>query len=154
MVDTDGTEWSAGDLLSQCNRVAHGLRALGLRPGDTVAAILPNGVLPATVYLAALQIGLYYVPINYRLSPPEIAYILTDSEAKAFITHERFADVVVPAAATRPDSPPRPASRSARSRASDPSRISSPVNRTRFPTIGWRARRCTTRAAPPADPRA
>ena len=38
------------------------------------------------------------MPINYRLSPPEIAYILSDSDAKAFITHERFADVVVPAA--------------------------------------------------------
>jgi long-chain acyl-CoA synthetase len=98
VVDTDGTEISAGDLLADCNRVAHGLRSLGLAPGDTVAAILPNGRHPATVYLAALQIGLYYVPINYRLSPPEIAYILSDSDAKAFITHERFTDVVVPAA--------------------------------------------------------
>src|SRR4051812_29746602 len=98
VVDTDGTEISAGDLLADCNRVAHGLRALGLGPGDTVAAILPNGRHPATVSLAALQIGLYYVPVNYRLSPPEIAYILTDSDAKAFITHERFTDVVVPAA--------------------------------------------------------
>ncbi|MGZ6955637.1 MAG: acyl-CoA synthetase [Acidimicrobiia bacterium] len=98
VVDTDGTEISAGDLLARCNRVAHALRGLGLEPGDTVAAILPNGVYPATVYLAALQIGLYYVPINYRLSPPEIAYILQDSDAKAFITHERFADVVTAAA--------------------------------------------------------
>src|SRR5689334_16867279 len=50
------------------------------------------------VYLAALQAGWYYVPINYRLSPAEIAYILTDSEAKALISHERFADVVTAAA--------------------------------------------------------
>ena len=78
--------------------MVHALRSLGLEAGDTVAAVLPNGRYPVTVYLAALQIGLYYVPINYRLSPPEIAYILSDSDAKAFITHERFADVVVAAA--------------------------------------------------------
>ena len=98
VVDPDGTEISAGALLARCNRMAHGLRALGLEAGDTVAAILPNGVYPATVYLAALQIGLYYVPINYRLSPPEVAYILSDSDAKAFVTHERFAPLAVEAA--------------------------------------------------------
>lgn len=98
VVDPDGTEISAGELLARCNRMAHGLRSLGLEPGDSVAAILPNGVSPATVYLAALQIGLYYVPINYRLSPPEVAYILADSEAKAFVTHERFAALASAAA--------------------------------------------------------
>ncbi len=98
VVDTDGSEISAGDLLARCNRMAHALRTLGLVPGDSVAAVLPNGVSPATVYLAALQIGLYYVPINYRLSPPEIAYILSDSDAKAFVSHERFADLAVAAA--------------------------------------------------------
>src|SRR3954469_9385526 len=98
VVDPDGTEISAGELLARCNRMAHGLRSLGLGAGDTVAAILPNGLHPATVYLAALQIGLYYVPINYRLSPPEVAYILADSDASVFVTHERFADLAVAAA--------------------------------------------------------
>src|SRR4051794_18674121 len=78
--------------------MVHALRALGLQPGDTVAAVLPNGINPFWVYLAALQAGWYYVPINYRLSPAEIAYILQDSEAKAFVSHERFASLV-PAAA-------------------------------------------------------
>ena len=41
--------------------------------------MLPNCVQPIEVYLAALQGGWYYVPINYRLSAPEIAYILADS---------------------------------------------------------------------------
>ena len=55
--------------------------------------MLPNGVAPdRTLYLAALQAGCYYVPINYRLRRAEIAYILSDSDAKAFVSHERFAD--------------------------------------------------------------
>jgi long-chain acyl-CoA synthetase len=98
VVDPDGTEHPAGEVLGRCNRVVHALRGLGLQHGDTVAALLPNGVAPMEVYLAALQAGWYYVPINYRLSAPEIAYILTDSGAKALVAHERYAHVAVPAA--------------------------------------------------------
>lgn len=97
-VDPDGTEWSAGELAARTHRMANGLRSLGLERGDAVAAVLPNGTVPLTLLLAAYETGLYYVPINYRLSPPEIAYILQDSEAKAFVSHERFADRAVEAA--------------------------------------------------------
>src|SRR5665213_2306415 len=98
IVDPDGTEHSAGDILARANQLAHALRALGLKKGDAVAAVLPNGAHPFTLYLAALQTGLYYVPINYRLSAPETAYILQDSEAKAFVSHERFAKLASAAA--------------------------------------------------------
>jgi long-chain acyl-CoA synthetase len=98
VVDPDGTEFTAGEVAARSHRMVHGLRSLGLRTGDTVAAVLPNGINPVTVYLGALESGLYYVPINYRLSPPEVAYILRDSEAKAFVSHERFADLAVAAA--------------------------------------------------------
>jgi long-chain acyl-CoA synthetase len=46
------------------------------------------------VYLAMQQIGLYLTPLNYHLVGPEIAYILQDCEARAFIVHPRYADVV------------------------------------------------------------
>src|SRR3954468_6986973 len=98
VVDPDGTEFTAGEVAARSHRMVHGLRSLGLRTGDTVAAVLPNGINPVTVYLGALESGLYYVPINYRLSPPEVAYILRDSDAKAFVSHERFADLVPGAA--------------------------------------------------------
>ncbi len=98
IVDPDGTEHAAGDVLARANQVVHALRSLGMQRGDAVAAVLPNGSNPMHVYLAALQAGFYYVPINYRLSAPEIAYILQDADAKAFISHERFADVVSAAA--------------------------------------------------------
>jgi long-chain acyl-CoA synthetase len=98
VVDPDGTEHSAGEVSARSHRMVHALRSLGLEVGDTVAAVLPNGINPVTVYLGALESGLYYVPINYRLSAPEVAYILSDSDAKAFISHERFADLAVAAA--------------------------------------------------------
>ncbi|MFN2543389.1 MAG: acyl-CoA synthetase [Actinomycetota bacterium] len=48
-----------------------------------------NGAAMVETYLAAMQAGWYLVPINYHLTGPEIAYILDDSEAKAFIAHAR-----------------------------------------------------------------
>jgi long-chain acyl-CoA synthetase len=98
IVDPDGTEHAAGDVLARANQIVHALRALGMERGDAVAAVLPNGAQPLQVYLAALQAGFYYVPINYRLSPSEVAYIINDAEAKVFISHERFAELANAAA--------------------------------------------------------
>ena len=98
LVDPDGTEFSAEELLGRTNQVVHGLRALGLQPGDVVATLLPNGVEVFELYLAALQAGWYLVPINHHLVAPEVAYILSDSDAKAFVAHERFAEVAADAA--------------------------------------------------------
>lgn len=97
LVGPDGTELSAGDLLDRANQVAHGLRSLGLETGDTVAVLLPNSIELIELYLGALQVGLYLTPINVRLVGPEVAYILTDSEARAFVSHERYADAAAAA---------------------------------------------------------
>jgi long-chain acyl-CoA synthetase len=97
-VAPDGTETSYADLAASTNRYSHGLRALGLSTGDSVAVLLPNGVEMLAVYFAALQSGLYLVPVNWHLVGPEVAYILADSEAKAFVAHERFADTATHAA--------------------------------------------------------
>ena len=91
-VDPDGTPHTAGHLLARCNRLVHALRDLGLRPGDGICGLLPNGTNGLVVYLAALQAGWYYTPLNWHLTAPEIGYVVADSEAKAFFVHERFRD--------------------------------------------------------------
>ena len=97
-IGPDGTAHTAGDLLAQVNQLTHGLRAVGLRPGDGVAVLAPNGVAPLEVYLAALQAGWYVTPINWHFTIPEVAYIVRDSGAAAFVVHERFAATGVGAA--------------------------------------------------------
>jgi len=84
-------EVKAGELLAGCNQLVHGLRELGLRKGDCIAVLLPNGAAMIELYLAALQGGWYLTPINHHLAAPEIAYIVQDCEAKAFIADARFA---------------------------------------------------------------
>jgi long-chain acyl-CoA synthetase len=46
VIESDGTEHRAGDVLARANQITHGLRALGLRAGDGIASVLPNGVAP------------------------------------------------------------------------------------------------------------
>ena len=92
VIEPDGNAVSAGDLLARANRLVHGLRAIGLQPGEAIAAVLPNSAEAYELYLAMQQAGWYLVPINFHLVGPEIAYILQDSEARVFVAHERFAD--------------------------------------------------------------
>ncbi len=98
VVDPAGREVSAGELLASCNQLVHGLRELGLQPGDAIAMLLPNSVEVFELYLAVLQAGFYLVPINFHLVGPEIAYIVQDCEAKVFVSHERFAAAATAAA--------------------------------------------------------
>jgi long-chain acyl-CoA synthetase len=98
LVTPEGDEVKAGQLLGRANQVVHALRAQGLGVGDVIATLLPNCAETLEVYLAALQAGWYLVPINHHLVAPEVAYILKDSGAKAFVSHERFAEVAIAAA--------------------------------------------------------
>jgi long-chain acyl-CoA synthetase len=91
LVAPDGTVLTAGELHALANRIANGLQAIGVQPDDTLALVLPNGVEMIAAYLAGTQIGCYVTPINHHLVGPEIAYIVSDSEAKAIIGHEQFA---------------------------------------------------------------
>src|SRR3954453_6081893 len=99
LITPAGRENPAGELLAAANQVSHGLRALGLERGDTVAAVMPNGIEFLQLYLGATQIGLYITPINHHLVGPEIAYIVSDSDAKVLVGHERFAAELEKAAA-------------------------------------------------------
>ena len=92
LVDPDEQLVTAGELLASCNQVVHGLRELGLQPGDAVAMLLPNGIEVFELYLAVLQAGFYLVPINWHLVGPEIAYIVHHCEAQAFVADARFAE--------------------------------------------------------------
>ncbi len=105
LVTPEGERIKAGDLLARSNQLVHGLRKLGLQQGDVVATLLPNGGPMIELYLAATQAGLYLVPINHHLAGPEIAYILADSAAKAFVADGRFADIAQ-AGATEAKTPP------------------------------------------------
>src|SRR5260370_584063 len=84
---------------ARANQLVHALRDRGLRPGDGIAGLRPNGVGALEIYVAARQAGWYFTPINWHYTPPEIAYIVRDCGAKALIADSRFAAHAVQAAA-------------------------------------------------------
>ena len=92
LITPEGDRVTAGALLQEVNRVAHGLRQRGVRRGDTVAVMMTNEAATLELYLAATQVGLYITPINSHLAVPEVAYIVGDCDAKAVFASARTAE--------------------------------------------------------------
>jgi long-chain acyl-CoA synthetase len=98
VIEPDGRAVSYAGLAATADRYGRGLQTLGLGPGDAVAGQLPNSAEALALSFAAAQTGLYVVPVNWHLTAAEVAYILDDSGAGAFVAHERFAGVAAEAA--------------------------------------------------------
>src|SRR5579862_7070764 len=97
VVSPEGESITAGTLLGEANRVVHALRAMGLKRGDTIAAMTTNEPATLELYLAATQAGLYITPINSHLAPPEVAYIVGDCDARAVFASPRTVDIAATA---------------------------------------------------------
>ncbi|MBA4186631.1 MAG: acid--CoA ligase [Planctomycetaceae bacterium] len=77
-------------LADRVARLAGGLVSLGLRPGDRIATLLPNGFDLVTTLLAATRAELIAVPITTRYAPPQVGYILRHSGARALVAASTF----------------------------------------------------------------
>jgi fatty-acyl-CoA synthase len=83
-----------GELEERVNRLTHGLRTLGLGPGERIAAFLYNGHEYLELTAALNVIGGASVNVGYRLKAGEVAYILENSGARAMLFHGDLAPVV------------------------------------------------------------
>ena len=94
----DDSSITFGRWEQESNRLAHGLRAKGVRKGDLVAIDLEaEQILDFIVtYSAVHKIGAVSVPINNRLSPPEMRSILEHAEVTALVCSGAFEDAVTP----------------------------------------------------------
>jgi acyl-CoA synthetase (AMP-forming)/AMP-acid ligase II len=95
-------EISFAALNQGANRVANGLRALGIAPGDRVAFLGKNHPFYFEALLGAARIGAVMTPVNWRLAPPEVAYILGNCEARVAFVGEGFAEVLEKARSDAP----------------------------------------------------
>ncbi len=77
-------------LNQRANQLARTLRSRGLCSGDSMALLCSNRPEFAAAYFAALRSGLRITPINWHLTGDEIAYILDNCEAKAFLADARY----------------------------------------------------------------
>ena len=82
-----------GDASGIARRVAGGLRAAGVGPGDVVAFQLPNWLEAAATFWAIALLGAVVVPVVHFYGPKEVEFILRQSGARWFVTADRFGQV-------------------------------------------------------------
>lgn len=88
IVGGTGSTMTYAELDLRSRKLARYLNANRITKGDHIAIMMANSQDYLTVCWAAQRLGLVYTPVNWHLTPPEIAYILENSEAEALIVSE------------------------------------------------------------------
>ena len=91
-------EISYGALAGRSHQWANAFRGLGIAAGETVALMSPNSGEYLAVVFAAMETGLRLVPVNFHLTGPEVAYVLTDSGSVLLVADARVAEAALIAA--------------------------------------------------------
>jgi acyl-CoA synthetase (AMP-forming)/AMP-acid ligase II len=86
----EGEIRSYADLDRNASRVAGGLAALGVLPGDRVAYLGKNTLAYFEFFLGAARARAVTVPVNWRLAEPEIRYILESARPKLLLVEQPF----------------------------------------------------------------
>lgn len=85
-----------GELLEKVDSLAGGLAAVGIKRNDRIAVLAKNTLEYVYLYGAAARLGAIMLPINWRLNPDEIAYVLSDGAPKILVSDPDFHSVVAP----------------------------------------------------------
>jgi len=94
VIAVDG-ELSYADLDAWSRRIARGIVAAGVAPGDRVALLLPNSAAFVAAVFAISRAGAIAVPLHSRLHERELAFALRDSGATLLLTVEAFRDAPI-----------------------------------------------------------
>ena len=84
-----------------------GLDAIGLRHGDHLVTVLRNRIEAAALHWACQLAGVVITPVNWRVKPGELEYVLNDAGAKAICFEPVSSDAVANAPRARYRSPGR-----------------------------------------------
>ena len=83
-------ELSYAEVAERAERLSEGLFGIGVRHGDRVAIWMTNRPEWIITYFAVMRLGAVLVPLNTWLTPPEIGYLLRQSEARHLVVQDRF----------------------------------------------------------------
>jgi fatty-acyl-CoA synthase len=94
---TTQEERTFGELENRTNAIANTLTAHGYQKGDRIALFAMNSIEFMEILIAIAKLGAIAVPVNFRLSPTEVEYILKDSGASALFYSHTLEDVATAA---------------------------------------------------------
>ena len=92
----EGRNWTYRDWNREVNQAANAFAGHGIGRGDRVAFLTWNLPEQVTAFYGLLKIGGVPVPINYRLAPNEVKFIVNDCGARIFVFEEALRDLVMP----------------------------------------------------------
>jgi len=87
----DGKRFNYKQLNQRVNQLSWAMQSQGVKHGDRVAVLAYNGNEFAEIIMALAKLGAILVPLNWRLTPVELAYIVSDSGAKVLFYDASFA---------------------------------------------------------------
>lgn len=85
-----------GEFNIELNRVANGLKDMGIGRGDTVAVVMHNSIEILAILYGVIKAGACVVPISALLAPDQILGLLEDSDASVLFADSATRDLVVP----------------------------------------------------------
>ena len=86
--------WTYAQFDARVNRLARALRRLGLESGARVAMLMYNRPEMLESIFACFKAGLCAIPLNFRLHPSELAYIIDHAQARAIVTASPFDETI------------------------------------------------------------
>ncbi|MEM9341575.1 MAG: AMP-binding protein [Pseudomonadota bacterium] len=90
----EGASWTYRDLQDWVAALAsHLSREYGLARGDRIAFLGANSAAEVALFFAAARLGLMIVPLNWRLAPDELGYIVSNAGARLLVHSASFADL-------------------------------------------------------------
>jgi long-chain acyl-CoA synthetase len=90
----EGQRLSYGDLDRRSNQIANALIAEGLRPQARIAILCKNSPAFFELWFGAAKANVVLVPVNFRLAPPEVAYIVEHARAELLFVGADFYPLV------------------------------------------------------------
>ncbi len=90
----EGRETTYGELDARAERVAGGLLAAGCARMSRVAILAKNSDLYTEILFGAAKANLVLVPVNWRLAPPEVRFIVADAGAEVLFVGPEFSALV------------------------------------------------------------
>ncbi len=95
-------QWTWQEIDRRVDAMVSALRASGVRQGDRLLVQSRNNLQMFESCWVAFRLGCVWVPVNFRLTPPEVAYLGAASGAKVMIAETIFADHVAAVRAAAP----------------------------------------------------
>jgi fatty-acyl-CoA synthase len=90
LIQEGGRIWTWEEMEQRVSALTDALRELGLRKGDRILVQSRNNLQMFESCWVAFRLGCVWVPTNFRLTPPEVAYLGASSGARAMIVEDIF----------------------------------------------------------------